>query len=576
MYMNIPRQEHPNPQFQRANWVNLNGIWEFEIDKSASGVERKLFNAEKFTQEILVPFCPESCLSGIGETDFLNSVWYKRTVNVIKKGDQRIILHIGACDYLTTVYLNGKKVGSHKGGYTSFSFDITDFAENGNNTLVIHALDDNRSGLQPIGKQSKKHNSYSCYYTRTTGIWQTVWLEFIPETHIKGVKYYPDAANGILNIKAIVNGNADLTAVAYYDGKEVGRATVQSNGDNADLSLKLEETHLWEIGNGRLYDLTLTYGKDTVQSYFGLRNVKLDGCKFLLNGKSVFQRTVLDQGYYPDGIYTAPSEEAMAKDIQLALDAGFTGARLHEKVFEPRFLYHCDKMGYIVWGEYANWGLDHTELHALPTFLREWGEAIDRDFNHPAIIGWCPFNETWDIENKKQNDEVIEMAYRYTKAIDTTRPCIDSSGHFHVMTDIYDFHDYCQNVEHFESYMQKLVDENVVYCQIARNPAYKKRQVYTGGPVFASEYGGIKWDIERDNSSSWGYGDAPQTEEEFIARYKGLTETLMKNPRIMGLCYTQLYDVELEKNGLYTYERLPKFDMRIFKEINSQKAAIED
>ena len=572
--MNIPRNEHPNPQFQRKSWENLNGIWEFEIDKSASGVDRKLYEAEKLSGRITVPFCPESKLSGVEDVDFLNSVWYKRSLTIENKSG-RVILHVGACDYFTTVYINGKSVGTHKGGYTSFAFDITDHVSIGENTLVIHALDDNRSGLQPRGKQSSLYHSHGCDYTRTTGIWQTVWLEFVPDTHIEAVKYYPDAVNSRLNIKATVCGEDTLTAVAFYEGREVGRASARANGSNADLTIELTETHLWEVGCGRLYDLVLTYGEDRVQSYFGLRNVKLDGYKFLLNGKSVFQRTVLDQGFYPAGIYTAPTEEDMIRDIQISMDAGFNGARLHEKVFEPRFLYHCDKMGYLVWGEYANWGLNHTELHALPTFLREWMEAVDRDFNHPAIIGWCPFNETWNLDFKKQNDEVLEMVYRYTKAIDTTRPCIDTSGNFHVMTDIFDFHDYCQNVDDFKSYLKKLEDEDIVFCQVARNPSHKNRQKYKGGPVFASEYGGIKWDIE-ENISSWGYGNAPTTEEEFIARFKGLTEAIMQNSKVMGLCYTQLYDVEQEKNGLYTYSRIPKFDMSIFKEILSQRAAVED
>lgn len=573
-HMNYPRPEHPNPQFQRSCWENLNGEWEFEIDRSGSGVDRKLYHPKKFSRSITVPFCPESKLSGIGITDFLNSVWYRRNIH-IKKDDKRIILHIGACDYLTTCYINSKMVGSHKGGYTSFSFDITDYVNNGENTVVIHALDNDRSGFQPRGKQSDKYHSYGCYYTRTTGIWQTVWLEFVPQTHIEGVKYYPDSANGILNIKALVKGNAQLTAKAYYNGKEVGAASVWNNGENADLSIQLKEKHLWEIGKGCLYDLVLTYGEDTVHSYFGLRNVELDGNRFLLNGQSVFLRTVLDQGYYPNGVYTAPEEKDMIRDIQIALDAGFNGARLHQKVFEPRFLYHCDRMGYLVWGEYANWGLDHTHLHALPTMLREWMEAIDRDFNHPSIIGWCPFNETWDLNGKKQNDEVIEMTYRYTKAVDTTRPCIDTSGNFHVMTDIFDFHDYCQNPELFEEYLKKLEDEDIVFCQVARKPKFKGRQTYQGGPVYASEYGGIKWDVENDKKG-WGYGDSPKTKEEYISRYRALTEAILRNRKIMGFCFTQLYDIEQEKNGLYTYDRVPKFDMSVIKEINSQRAAIED
>ncbi len=572
--MNIPRAEHPNPQFERECWENLNGKWEFEIDKSVSQKERELYKADKLSGEIIVPFCPESILSGVGETDFLNSVWYKRQINITDKNNL-IFLHIGACDYFTTVYINGKEIGTHKGGYTSFKFDITDCVEIGENTIVINAEDDNRKGLQPKGKQSSRYYSHGCDYTRTTGIWQTVWLEYVPKTHIEDFKIYPDFKNSRVTIRSVVKGNGTLTATAYYEGKEVGKAIALNCGNNADVTLQLSETHLWEVGNGRLYDLELTFGEDKVKSYFGLRNVALDGYTFKINDKVVFQRTVLDQGFYPDGIYTAPTEEAMIRDIQISLDAGFNGARLHEKVFEPRFLYHCDKMGYIVWGEYANWGLKHTELHALPTFLREWEEALMRDFNHPSIIGWCPFNETWDLDGKKQNDEVIELVYKTTKLYDTTRPCIDTSGNFHVVTDIFDYHDYTQNVEAFAKIADDLMNEGVLNDQCARMQRYDKRQIYKGEPSFCSEYGGIKWDIENDNKS-WGYGNAPTTEEEFIERYKGLTEALLRNTKMIGFCYTQLYDVEQERNGLYTYSREPKFDMNIFKEINSQKAAIEE
>ncbi len=571
--MNIPRPEHPQPQFEREAWENLNGIWEFEIDKSASGADRKFYEREKLNDTITVPFCPESKLSGICDVDFLNSVWYKRNIE-IKNKDKRIILHIGACDYFTTVYINGKTVGTHKGGYTPIVFDITDFVEIGDNTLVVHALDDVRSGKQPRGKQASFYYSLGCDYTRTTGIWQTVWLEYVPENHIKSVKYYPDAENGTIHITAKVSGNGTFTAAAYYDGKNVGSVSSKNHGGLADVTIELSEKHLWEVGNGRLYDLELTFGDDKVKSYFGLRDCYLDGYKFLINGKSVFQRTVLDQGFYPDGIYTAPTEEDMIKDIQLSLDAGFNGARLHEKVFEPRFLYHCDKMGYLAWGEYANWGLDHTVYETMPTILREWEEAVERDFNHPAIIGWCPFNETWDVNGRKQNDETIEMVYRTTKALDPTRPCIDTSGAYHVVTDIYDFHDYEQNAADFKERFDKLMTENILEDWLMKAGQKKDRVQYNGEPVFASEYGGIKWD--ETDEESWGYGEAPKTKEEFIERYKGLTEALLKNNRIFGFCYTQLYDVEQERNGLYTYSRKPKFDMEIFRRINSQKAAIEE
>lgn len=567
--MTIPRKEHPNPQFERQNWENLNGIWEFEIDKSNSGKDRELYKAEKYGSEILVPFCPESSLSGIGETDFLNSVWYKRTI-CIKETDELVFLHIGACDYYTTVYVNCKEVGTHKGGYTSFAFDITDYVKAGENTVVINAQDDNRSGRQPRGKQSSLYYSNVCDYTRTTGIWQTVWVEYVPKKHIKNFKIYPDYANGKVTVRSLVTGSAELSVKVFYDNKEVGSAAVRNCGANADVTVELSEIHLWEVGNGRLYDLYLTYGKDEVKSYFGLRNVAIEGYNFMLNGKRVFQRTVLDQGYYPDGIYTAPTEEAIINDIQISIDAGFNGARLHQKIFEPRFLYHCDKMGYIVWGEHASWGLNHTDIAVLPTFLREWEEALERDFNHPAIIGWIPFNETWDINGRKQDDELIELVYKTTKALDNTRPCIDTSGGFHVKTDIFDFHDYEQDVDKFSKICDDLQNKGILNDQLERNPVQQGREIYNGEVSFASEYGGIKWDIENDNADSWGYGDAPKTEEEFIERYKGLTEALLKNDKIIGFCYTQLYDVEQEKNGIYTYGRKPKFDINLIKKINTQ------
>ncbi len=325
--MAIPRPEFPNPQFERADWVNLNGEWEFEIDCGNSGKDRKLYESDALKDRIIVPFCPESVLSGIGNTDFLNSVWYKREIDVTST-DKLVILHIGACDYLTTLYINGKEVGTHKGGYTSFEFDVTEYVKPGKNTVVINAFDDTRSGRQPKGKQAGLYYSNGCDYTRTTGIWQTVWLEYVPKTHIKSFKIYPDSNNGKAVIRTIVSGKAELTVTAYYEGKEMAKETVKPCGQNADVTLNLAETHLWEPGCGRLYDLVLSYGDDMVKSYFGLRNVAMDGFRFMLNDKSVFQRTVLDQGFYPDGIYTAPTEEAMINDIQISLDAGFNGATL--------------------------------------------------------------------------------------------------------------------------------------------------------------------------------------------------------------------------------------------------------
>lgn len=569
--INIPRPEHPNPQFQRKEWLNLNGKWNFQIDKSKSGLEQKFYEPQtKFDRTINVPFCPESVLSGVEYKDFMAAVWYSREFTVPEKyKNLRTILHFGAVDYKATVYVNGQKIGSHKGGYISFEFDITDFLTDGANILTVYAEDDTRNPLQPRGKQSEKYYSHACDYTRTTGIWQTVWLEFVPQSRIKSIKLFPNVENCSVDIQAEVVGSGKFEVLALYQDKIMGAASVTTDGGHISAHLDLKEAYLWEVGNGRLYDLELRFNDDKVDSYFGLRDVRLDGQKFLINGKSVFQRLVLDQGFYPDGIYTAPTEDAMIKDIQISLDVGFNGARLHEKIFEPRFLYNCDKMGYIVWGEYPNWGVDNSDPQVIFSILPEWLEEVERDFNHPSIIGWCPFNETWDFDGRKQHDDTLAVIYKATKALDKTRPCIDTSGNYHVITDIFDVHDYEQNPEIFKTNYDKLMTEGELYDHKGN------RQHYTGGPTFVSEYGGIRWSVNENEQNAWGYGDAPKNKYEFIERYKGLTDALLDNSEMFGFCYTQLYDVEQEQNGLYTYSRKPKFDTSIFKAINSRKAKIE-
>ena len=564
------RCEHPKPQFMRDAWINLNGQWQFDIDRANSGEARKLYeDGVKFDMTINVPFCPQSKLSGIEDKDFMNSVWYKREVELTEEQvSGKTILHFGAVDYLTTVYVNGKKVGTHKGGYVSFKFDVTDFVKAGANTICVHAEDDERSRLIPTGKQSEQYNSYGCLYTRTTGIWQTVWMEFKPVVSIEKVKYLTDIEACTLTVIADVKGAGELTVAASFEGKDCGKASVKSSGGQAVLTLALTEKHLWEIGRGGLYDLVLTYGDDVVKSYFGLRSIDYRDWKFYLNGKSVFQRLVLDQGFNPDGIYTAPSDEFLAADIDLSVAMGFNGARLHEKVFEERFLYHADKKGYIVWGEYPNWGLDHSYADCVYGLLPEWLEEVERDFNHPSIVGWCPLNETWDQAGRKQFDPFLDLVYRATKAADPTRPCIDTSGNYHVSTDIYDVHNYEQDPAKFASHYEKFVEDgsHIDYAGGGRQHYHNDK------PFFVSEYGGIRW----TDKEGWGYGNAPTTEEEFLTRLKGLTDVLLDNPHMFAYCYTQLTDVEQEQNGLYTYDRKPKFPAEVISAIFGRKAAVEE
>lgn len=581
--MNISRPEHPMPNRMRDEWINLNGVWEFEIDNEVSGIEKEYYKRDSLTAAINVPFCPESELSGVNNKDFMNCVWYRRSFSVPEEYlKKRVLIHFGAVDYHATVYINGERIGEHKGGYSSFCFDITANIKKGENIVTVCAIDDTRSGGQPTGKQSAKYGSYNCFYTRTTGIWQTVWLEAVGTTYIESYDVNTDIDNVSAMFRLNVAGETSdktISAEVFYDGNKVGYASTILRGKSVCINVPLSEKHLWDIGEGNLYDVVFTVKEDgqildTLKGYFGLRSISMSQKGLMLNGRLIFGRFVLDQGFYPDGIYTAPTDEALKKDIEDAVKLGFNGARLHQKIFEPRFLYWADKLGYLVWEEHANWGLDISKRENLADFLCEWVEAMKRDSSHPCIIGWCPLNETWDVDGNRQDDAIISTVYYVTSALDSTRPVIDTSGLFHtVQYDIFDVHDYEQDAEKLKTYYSEL-DKNILNDQIERNPLYCGRQHYNGEQVFVSEYGGIKWDESADDS--WGYGNAPKTREEFLKRFKDLTEVLMSNKKVFAICYTQLYDVEQECNGLMTYDRKMKFDAEYFRNVLLQKAAIEE
>jgi len=565
-YMNIPRNEYPRPQFVRNDWKCLNGEWEFEFDNELVGLEKGYHLKEaRFSRKIIVPFCPQSVLSGIGERDFMYGVWYKRSIELSKEQlNDLVFLNFGAVDYQTFVYVNGELAGEHLGGYSSFGFEISKFCTAGENIITLFVKDDERSKAIPTGKQSTRFESYECSYTRTTGVWQTVWLEFVKKSYISGVKHVTNSGNDAVTLFATVVGEGLFSAKVYYQGKEMGCESEYVSNGNAVLKIKLAESHLWEIGNGRLYDVELSFCDDKVKSYFGLRSIALKDGKFLLNGKSVFQRLVLDQGFYPDGIYTAPTDKALENDILLSVRAGFNGARLHQKVFEERFLYYCDVHGYMVWGEYPDWGIDTSDAHIIP-MSSEWTEVVNRDFNHPAIIGWCPHNECRDLAFKPS----VKHFYDLTKALDSTRPCIDTSGYVHVKTDIFDEHLYDQDPDVLaKRYKEMKVCDNI-------EDLVDKNRKWEGEPFFVSEFGGIKWADETD-LKAWGYGNAPKNIEEFYDRFKGLCDAIMDSPHILGFCYTQLTDVEQEQNGIYRYDRSVKFDMDRISATVRRKAKIEE
>jgi len=590
--MAVPRPEYPRPQFVRGEWLCLNGEWQFEIDHGDSGLERGLRERE-LEGRITVPFCPESELSGVEHTDFIAAVWYRREVRIPEEwAGRKVLLHFQAVDYDATVWVNGKEVGRHRGGFAPFACDLSPVAGPGDDiTIVVRARDDGREP-RPRGKQCPGYANRGCLYTRTTGIWQTVWLEPVPEVRLKRPHVTPDVANRRFLVEQPLSNNPEgcrVRAVLTDDRGEVARAEVPADRDLAprlELVIPEDRVRLWGPGEPNLYDLSLELVDaggnvvDRAESYAGLRGTAIDGQAIKINGKPVFQRLVLDQGYYPDGIMTAPTDEALVRDIKLSMAAGFNGARLHQKVFEERFLYHADRLGYLVWGEFGDWGIDRNDPKA--TYVTQWIEVVMRDRSHPSIVGWCALNETMQpIEDGIAGLTDLTLGlYLAAKVADGTRPVLDTSGYSHRVSeaDVYDSHDYDQAPETFRERHAGLARGEPYVNARGDRPASIP---YRGQPYFVSEFGGTWWNpeaaaaAERDGESSWGYGRRPATIEEFYERFEGLCNVLLDNPHMFGYCYTQITDVFQEQNGIYYFDRRAKFDLERLKRIQSRAAAIE-
>ena len=570
----LPRAEYPRPQFERQEWINLNGTWDFEFDFGKSGMDRELFKAGSLSQEITVPFCPESELSGIGHTDFINCVWYRRDISTPEEWNgKNIYLNFGAVDYAAEIFIDGILAGRHYGGSSSFSIDLSGHVEAGKiHNLVIRVEDNQRSGEQSVGKQCSTFNSAGCFYTRTTGIWQTVWMEAVDRHGLKRVTMRPDIDQCQLMVMPEFYSESDCTLeVSVKDnGKTVARKSVPCS-NHACIVLPLKKMKLWSPEDPFLYDVDFHVKDaggnvlDHVKSYAGMRKIHISDGKVYLNNREYFQRLVLDQGFYPDGIWTAPSDEALRHDIELAKAAGFNGARLHQKVFEERYFYWADRLGYLTWGEGPSYGMNVNNEIAARNFLSEWLEIVVRDRNHPSLVTWTPFNETWDSQDGTYPRFVRDI-YAETKAADPTRPINDASGDDHVMTDIWSVHNYEQDGDKLKEQLA-LTEGREPYRH-----SYEKEflAVYGGQPYILDEFGGIGWMSPEERKHSWGYGNLPQTEEEFYSRLDKMVKAVASLEHIAGFCYTQLTDVEQEKNGIYKYDRTEKLDIEKVRHIFMQ------
>ena len=584
----IPRAEYPRPQCERNAWINLNGEWTYSFDFGGSGLEREWFKSTGFDQKIIVPFCPESKLSGVEYKDFINHMWYHRTISIPQDwANKQVLLNFGAVYYKSEIYIDGVFAARHFGGTSSFQVDITPYVKAGQtHNLVVYVESDVRSTHQPSGKQNLQFASYGCNYTRTTGIWQTVWMEAVHPEGLQSVQMIPDIDQQQLIIRPRfykeLGGKLEVTL--KDNGKVVSKETVAANSLSTVI-LPVKKMKTWSPENPFLYDVELRVidkaGNvvDEVKSYAGMRKVHIEGKKIYLNNQPYYQRLVLDQGFYPDGIWTAPSDEALKKDIQLSMEAGFNGARLHQKVFEERFYYWADKLGYLTWGEASSWGMDCNDIETARNFITEWTEIVERDRNHPSILIWTPTNEEF-WPDRVQYPRLMQDLYKLTKAIDPTRPFHGTSGGSHIATDIWTVHNYEQDPAKLKELLYndgklmeapkweiQLMPKNIGYNGLKYTDQYTFPQYKHDMPYLIDEFGGIKWNpsqqMESAQNTSWGYGEPPHSQEEFYARLEGLVNTVLSlSDHVWGYCYTQLTDVEQEQNGIYYYDRSPKFDMK--------------
>ena len=534
-------REYPRPQMVRESYVNLNGCWDYAITAAETA-------PEGWDGKILVPFSPEAPLSGVRRTLEPGQVlWYRREIAETRREGQRLLLHFGAVDQEAKIYVNGRIAGEHLGGYTAFTVELTDFLTDAPSVLTVAVRDGTDTNEYCRGKQKTRRGGI--WYTPQSGIWQTVWMEWVPEAYISGLRITPDAAGGC--VRVVVEAEVNRACYLHFAGRRIGAFT------NREAVIRVERPELWTPETPKLYAFSAELGEDRVESYFALRDVGVgrdaEGrpC-LLLNGKPVFQTGVLDQGYWPDGLYTAPSDEALIWDIQTMKDLGFNLLRKHIKVEPMRWYYHCDRLGMLVWQDVPNGGgayrmmtisaplltgrhrkdddyrrFARTDAEGRAEYGQTLRELVGQLANCPCIVQWVPFNEGWGQFDAAE-------AVRQIRALDGTRTVDHASG----------WHD------------QGIGDVQSLHVYFYK---YRFRPDRRGRAVVLSEFGGYNLPVEGHtwNGKNFGYRGC-KSAEALEAAYERLFEGQILPAKERGLAacvYTQLSDVEDEVNGLVTYDR---------------------
>jgi len=593
MTIHLPEREtahdaaYPRPQLRRTHWLSLDGQWRFRFDDEKAFAHPR--DIDDWPLRILVPFPVESAASGIGDRGFHLACWYEREFEAVADGG-RILLHFGAVDYRAQVWVNGLHVINHEGGHTPFTIDITDALDpSGHHVLTVFVEDDPHELTKPRGKQDWQLEPHSIWYPRTTGIWQPVWLERVSRTYIGKIRWTPYVEGFAINFEARIAGDRcdDLSVeIAIWHGdrllardayavidREVDRRIFLSDPGIDDFRNEL----LWSPERPQLFDvrIRLRCGDailDECTSYTALRSVAVLRDRFMLNGRPYLLRLVLDQGYWPDTLLAAPSDDALRRDVELAKAMGFNGVRKHQKIEDPRYLYWADRLGLLVWEEMPSaYRFTRTAIKRL---VREWGDVIERDFSHPCVIVWVPFNESWGVPELPTigaHRHAVEALYHLTKTLDPTRPVIGNDGWESSATDIIGIHDYDANAEHLrqrygpEVNTQQLFDRRRPGGRILTLDGYPHR----GQPIVLTEFGGIAYDkypVE-GGARTWGYSMA-EGDREFAAAFYNLLDVVTNTALFSGYCYTQFADTFQEANGLLCADRTPKIPLEEIAQAN--------
>ena len=591
--MKCYKKDYPRPQFVREDWTNLNGEWKFRFDDENCGEKERWFSGLEESRKIRVPFTYETELSGIGETERHDFLWYERDIEIDREKlkDHRYLLHFEGSDFCTKLWVNGEYAGSHCGGYARFSFDITRLVNDGTNRIVVKA-EDSFDMQQPRGKQRWLPQSFGCWYVQTTGIWKTVWSEYVPEVSLSSVKMTPKLEEYALEVeyhadasRQVIEEGLDVEAIISFEGKVINRTKCMLTDRQMSVTLDVFARNVqdmewgvrtWSPENPDLYDIRFRLSRqghvvDEVGSYFAMREIRIEGSNILLNGSPLYQRLILDQGYWKESHLTPPDEEALIEDIDKIHALGYNGLRKHQKTEDERFLYWCDVKGMLVWSEMPS--AYQFSDDAVEEFTKEWMEIVRQNYNHPCIITWTPFNESWGIskiDTKRTEQHFTEAIYHLTKSVDPYRPVIVNDGWEHTVSDILTLHDYEEDGKIFK---QRYMDfkEEILASGLSHNHfkrAFAKGCSYQGQPVIISEFGGIAFE---NGSLGWGYGNKVGTGEEFIRRFDAITTAVKELPYVCGYCYTQVTDVQQEINGLMDIERNFKIEPEVIREINERK-----